>query len=302
MTSLADVLVSDDELPGNLEATRTSLREAVTDSTTANDPTNQSATAAATTATTDDVPEKFRGKSAKEVVEMYQNLESRLGTMANDLGAQRQLTDRLLDLTRKRDTDLQRNTPPAERKPALAPVTANDILDKPQETVERVVDARVSTVTEDVNTRLARAEAALAQTAFTLHHPDYTSVVNDPEFGEWVKGSAIRMRAAAAANQGNWQIADELLTDFKAGLRKPAASADGAAGNKQPSVDLEGARRATLETTGSAGGKTDGKSGEGKKTYRRADLMRLRISDPEAYYDESFQNEILKAHSEGRVR
>lgn len=293
MTSLADVLIADpSEVSGNSDAVIADLREAVTTTPAQDMKTTESKDTAAPATT--DVPEKFRGKSVKDVVEMYQNLESRLGVMANDLGVQRQLTDRILDL--KRSDDLRKNTPAAERAKPV-PVTANDLLDRPQETLERVVEAANSRVTEDVNARLARMEASLAQQTFTARHPDFQTVVAKPDFVSWVQASPIRLRAAAAANQGNWQIADELLTEFKGGKQVTTEPTEG----KQPSADLAGARKAALETSGSAG-TTDGKSSGGKKTYRRADLMRLRINDPEAYYDESFQNEILQAHAEGRVK
>lgn len=291
MTSLADVIVADSsDLPGNPETARTALTEAVVSPPSTTDP-----APTPTPSQDENVPEKFRGKSVKDVIEMYQNLESRAGAMANDLGVQRQLTDRLLDL--KRSTDLQNNTP-GKRRTEPVPVTANDILDRPQETLERVVGAKTAEVTEDVNARLAQFETRLAQQTFEARHPDYKSVVADPTFASWVQSSTIRLRAAAAANQGNWQIADELLSEFKTaqgGTRKTDQAP------AKAEADLAGARRAALETSGSARG-TDGKSTGGAKIYKRTDLMRLRITDPEAYYDEDFQNEILKAHSEHRVK
>lgn len=298
MTTLADIFVAESDLPGNPETARAALTEAVA-ATKNETPAATSPSASPAQAVNDaDLPEKFRGKSIKDVVEAYQNLESRYGTMANDLGVQRQLTDRLLDL--KRDNDLKRNTPPGEEKPPV-PVTANDLLDRPQETLERVISARVAKATEDVNQRLSRMEAASAQQHFVSRHPDFQAVTSDPKFTDWVKCSAIRMRAAAAAHSGNWAIADELLSEFKTeqgGTRKTDETP------ATPEADLAGARKAALETSGNAGGSsgTDGKSNGGKKVYRRSDLIRLRIQDPEAYYDEAFQAEIQLAHHEGRVK
>ena len=294
MTSLADLVVSDLDAPGNSDTALSALREAVT----APEPaqtTTPTSTPSPAAADNDDVPEKFRGKSRAEIVAMYQNLESTNGRMANDLGVQRVLTDRLLGLNDKRLNDLTRNTPPEQRP---APVTANEILDKPQETLDRAIDARLTRVTEDVNARLARTEAALAQTTFAGHHPDFQTVVQSPDFVAWVQSSPLRLRAASVANRGDWVVADELLTEFKNSRPSKTDEAAPAAG-----ADLDGARRASLTTSGAAG-KTgaDGKSNGGGKLYKRSDLMRLRIQDPEAYYDESFQAEILKAHSEGRVK
>lgn len=299
MTTLADVFVADDELPGNPDTARAALTEAVS-SARSDAPAATAPTASPAPADNEvDLPEKFRGKSVKDVVAMYQNLESRYGTVANDLGVQRQLTDRLLDL--KRDTDLRRNTPPGEAEKPPTPVTASDLLDRPQETLERAISARVAEATKPLHERLANMETASAQQHFASRHPDFQQVTADPEFISWVKGSQIRMRAAAAAHSGNWAIADELLSEFKdskGSKRKTDATVE------TPTADLAGARKASLETSGNAGGSngTDGRSSGGKKVYRRTDLMRLRITDPEAYYDEGFQAEILQAHAEGRVR
>jgi hypothetical protein len=46
--------------------------------------------------------------------------------------------------------------------------------------------------------------------------------------------------------------------------------------------------------------RTSSESTAGKKIYRRADLIRLRNSDPDRY--ESLQDEILQAYSDGRVK
>jgi hypothetical protein len=44
-----------------------------------------------------------------------------------------------------------------------------------------------------------------------------------------------------------------------------------------------------------------GGSGEAtKKIYRRADLIRLKMTDPDRY--ESLQPEIMRAYTEGRVK
>ena len=46
--------------------------------------------------------------------------------------------------------------------------------------------------------------------------------------------------------------------------------------------------------------RTSSESTAGKKIYRRADLIRLKNSDPERY--ESLQEEILQAYADGRVK
>ena len=45
---------------------------------------------------------------------------------------------------------------------------------------------------------------------------------------------------------------------------------------------------------------TGGTGESSKRVYRRADLIRLRMSDPERY--EALEPEIMKAYADGRVR
>lgn len=300
MASLADTIVTDDSgsasFPGNSETARKALTQAVLSQGSETQESTESGTGKSILeqTLTDGVPDKFKGKSVKDILDSYANLESRNGHMANELGTQRQLTDRLLDL--KRDGDLSKNG--AQQAPVRQKleVTAADILDKPAETLDRVIAQREQDFTRVVDQRLQRLEMNNAENAFKQRHSDFQDVVTGQKFGDWVRSSPIRLRAAAAANQGNWQIADELLTEFKGSSQ----SADGATTSTSTTrtADLDGARKATLD---SSGGRSSDGAQKTQVTYKRTDLMRLRIEDPEAYYDEAFQDLILKAHAEKRV-
>jgi hypothetical protein len=293
MTSLADVVIEDTNAnPGNSDNALKMLREAIQENASANTDTKRNAT---NTDADTDLPEKFRGKSAKEIAESYLNLESRLGTMANDLGVQRQLTDRLLDL--KRSGDLSRNDPTV-RKPTQ--VRTEELLDKPTETLDRVIETRVREIGQEVDQKINSLRMTMAEASFKGKHSDFQSVVTSPDFTAWVNASPIRLRAAATANQGDWQVATELLDEFKASKKQVSRKVD----DGDDVGNIESARRASLDSSSGSGGSgaVDGTTRGKGKIYSRADLMKLRINDPEAYYDDSFQGEILKAYSEGRVR
>lgn len=296
MTSLADVVIEDTNAnPGNSDNALKNLREAIQDNASANTDTRR------TNANADadsDLPEKFRGKSAKEIADSYLNLESRLGTMANDLGVQRQLTDRLLDL--KRSGDLSRNDP-AQRKPVQ--VRTEELLDKPTETLDRVIESRVREIGQDVDQKIQSLRMTMAEASFKGKHADFSSVVSSPDFTAWVNSSPIRLRAAATANQGDWQVATELLDEFKAS-RKQSRNVEDDVDDKRENRNIADARRASLDSSSGSGGAgaVDGTTRGKGKIHSRADLMKLRIQDPEAYYDDAFQDEILKAYHEGRVR
>jgi len=233
------------------------------------------------------LPDKYRGKSAKDIAEMHMNAESALGRMANDLGTQRKLTDRLLDL--KRDDDLSRNTPPSK-------LTRAELLesDDPTPVLDKFVEARVSRVQNETNERLSRMEQSLAATTFAAKHPDYGTLANDREFITWAQATSYRTRLAAqAVQQNDWMAADELLSEYKA--QKPRKPAD----DLETDSPLEAARVAALESGSTAEKSAGGKAG---KIYRRTDLIRLRTENPEAYYSDDFQAVILKAYAEKRVR
>lgn len=280
------ILVGDVEAPGNLEQLEKDLLEASTASQASAEANSKESDKADAN---DSLPEKFRGKSANEIAAMYINLESIHGRTANDLGVQRKLTDRLLNLDApsKREADLQRNTP------ARVEVTSGDLLDKPTETIERVVSAREQALVKPVTDRLDNVERALAESRFLVKHADFATVAASPEFHTWVNSSALRLRAANAAQQGNYDVADELLSEYKS-TRSSSES-----NMKQDNPNLSAARNASLESSGTS---QDAGSQKAGKIYSRASLIRLKMEKPDSYYDEAFQAEITKAYLEKRVK
>ena len=287
-------LIDADETPGNLERVKKELSEAVqlrslSDDTNENvdSGTGQPAHRRTVEINDDELPENLRGKSYMEVVGLLRESQSTIGRMANDLGTQRKLTDRLLDL--KRESDLGRNGAPEAPK-----LTANDVLDNPTDSIGRVVEARVTRAQEVTAERLAQLEAQIQAQAFLTKHGDWTSVTQEAGFTAFVQATPYRARLAEQARSGNWSAADELLSEYKD--RKSAMTARG---TKMKDDNVEAARSASLESGSgerSARGKSMG------KIFRRTDLLKLQIEDPESYYDDGFQREIILAYQEGRVK
>lgn len=232
----------------------------------------------------DHIPDKFRGKTVEDLVKSYQSLESEFGRQANDLGAQRRITDQLLALEARQTTE--------QPQPSVE-VTAEKLLDNPAEALDEYLSARDAAATSATASRLDALEANLAQERFLERHSDFEAIGKDPSFYEWMSATPYRARLQQLAANGDWQAADELMQEFKAS--RPAAKTDDDP-NQQSA--LEEARKASLES----GNKTDAGSTSGGKTYRRSDLVRLKLEKPEVYSDPSFQDEILKAYAEGRVK
>lgn len=285
-------LVDAGDEAGNLSEITAQLTKDAATLVTAEDAVTQGSPANAATDANEDeeLPVRFRGKSRKEIAEMYANLESSHGRMANDLGQQRILTDRLLDL--KRATDLAANGGGPVTKPKI---TRDEILaDDPTAAIDKLIDARLRPLVETIDEKLNRVVSATTESTFTAKHPDFQQIANDPAFGKWIGDSPVRVRAAMQAKAGDLAAADDLLTEWKRNKvqKKPKEEV-------QHEVDLEGARNASTESGGQAAEAGRPKPG---KVYRRADLIKLRMDDPERYYSDEFQSVIMKAYSENRVK
>ncbi len=280
---------------GNLDQLTKDLTEAV-----AGGASNDAKAAAAPSekkARPDWVPAKFWDEEKGEVLtekmaQSYTNLESSHGRMANDLGTQRKLTDRLLDL--KRADDLHANGgSPEPAKPKLPDVKGTELLDDPAGVINRVVETVVQHRDQQTAQQQQQELAKQRFERFVADHPDYQDTANSAEFAEWVNASPTRKRLSQVAAQGNVDAADDLLVEYKGRGKQvtdPKATADAAA--------LEAARKVGLENGGgnSSQGTTKG------KTYRRVDLLLLSQQRPDVYYDEGFQKEIIAAYNEGRVK
>jgi hypothetical protein len=233
-----------------------------------------------------DLPVKLRGKSKREIAEMYGHLESSHGRMANDLGTQRKLTDRLLDL--KRDTDLHSNGAPQKVE-----IKSSELLENPTAALERFSQAREKTQEQRMAETGTAPRGAVSSLIST---PTISKSHRVPDFAQWVQASPIRVRAAQAVQAGDWSLAGDLLSEFKITRQKAQDEARGPVDEEAEA--RAAAKKASLESgsQGNAGAK------KGGKIYRRADLMRLKAERRDVYEDEDFQREILLAYAEGRVK
>lgn len=283
--------------PGDLTALESTLKTA-----TARSP---NAAAHTTTAKQNDtvakpewIEDKFwtgdLNESSQKQAQAYKPLQSTLGRMANDLGTQRKLTDQILALDKRTNDD------GAPAKPAAPKVDPRALVDDPTATLDAYWQQREATLRKEFEERQAQTNIAAAENAFRAKHSDFDVVTGDPKFGTWVSSSPLRKRAAALAAQGNYVIADELLTEYKAINGKAPPAADDANRGSNDTAATDAARKAALESAAQSGGGTG--SAKGGQIYRRADLIKLKIEKPNVYSDPSFQNEILRAYAEGRVK
>ncbi len=222
-----------------------------------------------------ELPEKYRDKSLDEIVRMHQEAEKLIGKQAQEVGEVRKLADELI----KQNLGSRQQT--RQEEPEV------DFFENPQKAVQRTVDNHpdilaARQVTQEM--RRAQIQQRLAQ-----EHPDFGEIAKDQDFANWVKSSPVRIKIFEQADSGyDFDSANELLSTYKQ-LRSVK--------QKQTSDDGEVTRKQNLKAVGvDVGG-----SGESsKKVYRRADLIRLKMQDPNRY--DALSDEIMAAYQEGRVR
>ena len=223
-----------------------------------------------------ELPDKYRDKSLDEIVKMHQEAEKLIGKQAQEVGEVRKLADELI---KQNLGSRQQQT--RQEEPEV------DFFENPQKAIQRTVDnhpdvqaARQATL----EMRRSQIQQRLAQ-----EHPDFGEIAKDQDFANWVKSSPIRIKIFEQADSGyDFDSANELLSTYKQ-LRSVK--------QKQTSDEGEVTRKQNLKAVGvDVGG-----SGESsKKVYRRADLIRLKMQDPNRY--DALSDEIMAAYAEGRVR
>jgi len=234
--------------------------------------------------TTPDIPDKFSGKSVEDIVKSYQNLEQELGRKSQEIGELRQLSDSFLKAEISRNdgqTSLQSENSNGE--------TESDFFEDPSKAVNSLIENHPKF--QEFQKFQARQSQDTSKAQLEQTHPDYVDIVKDSKFQDWVKASTFRTDLFQAADAYNYEAADELLTHWK-----ERSMIDKTAEVKE---QQKATRKKNLKA-GKTESRVSSESTAGKKTYRRADLIRLKQNDPTRYADLS--DEIFNAYAEGRVK
>lgn len=230
----------------------------------------------------EELPEKYRGKSAIEIAKMHQEAEKLIGRQANEVHEVRSLADQLL----KQQLDSKAR----EAKP-IEESLEDDFFADPASAVNRQVEKHPAVL----EARQAALEMKRMKTAQQLStkHPDFATIASDAGFQDWVKSSAIRLNLFAKADaEFDFESADELLSTYKE-LKQIKQQTQNVQTAAVESKAQEQAMRAATVDVGGAGETS-------RKVYRRADLIKLRMTDPERYMQLS--DEIMDAYATGRVK
>ena len=222
-----------------------------------------------------EIPEKYRSKSLEEVVRMHQEAEKYIGKQAQEVGEVRKLADELIK------QNLSPKQQPVEEEPEV------DFFENPQKAVQNTIDRHPDVV----KARQAAVDfnKMQMQQKLTQQHPDFVQVANDQGFVDWVKQSPVRLGLYAKADgEFDYDSANELLTTYKELKGVKARQTD----ESSRQVRSQALKAATVDTGGT------GESG--KRVYRRADLIRLKMTDPNRY--DALSDEIMAAYADGRVK
>jgi len=224
----------------------------------------------------DDIPDKYRGKQLSDIIKMHQEAEKLIGKQAQEVGEVRKLADELI-----KQNLAGKPQPIKEEEPEV------DFFENPQAAVRKTVDNHPDVLAA----RQASQEFKKMQIQQKLaqEHPDFGQIVQDADFVNWVKSSPVRIGLYAKADgEFDYDSANELLSTYKQ-LKGVKAKQTSDAGETQRKSNL---KAASVDVGGT------GESG--KRVYRRADLIRLKMTDPNRY--DALSEEIMAAYVEGRVK
>lgn len=228
--------------------------------------------------TEDELPEKFKGKSALEIAASYGNLEEELGRQAQEVGSLRKLTDQLLEL---RPTDGVRQQ--AASQTDLPELTADDVLNDPRSAIQSVVSEEAGAV----NTRVDNLEAQLGLDAFERRHPDFRKDQKDPVFMRFVQDSPYRQGLAQKTLAGDLGAAEELWDAW--GEEQP--------GEEETEQNLSAKEQEALDSAEALAARGGESAQPGDiKPISRHDLAKVKIEDETRYYSDAFQSYIQKMY------
>ncbi len=233
----------------------------------------------------EELPEKYKGKTAAEIAKMHIEAEKLIGRQANEVHEVRSLADQLL----KQQLE--------SSKKAAEPIEESldeDFFADPKQAVARTVEKHPAVI----EARQAALEMKKMKTAQQLaaKHPDFGTIAQDAGFQDWVKSSSIRLNLFAKADaEYDFEAADELLSTYKE-IKQIKQQQQVQQATNADLVESKAQSQAMKAASVDVGG-----SGEvSRKVYRRADLIKLRMTDPDRYMQMS--DEIMQAYAEGRVK
>lgn len=220
-----------------------------------------------------DLPDKYKGKSISDIVEMHQEAEKLLGRQSSEVGELRKVVD---------DFVMSQSS-----KEEPAQTEAVDFFDDPAKAVQNAIETHPAV--KEAREASANMKRSAAQAELQRKHPDMAEILGDNSFINWVKESSFRTKLLQEADRNfDFEAADEIFSLWKD--RKSLV-------NQTAAVEKQ-ARSSAVKATATGG--SSGSGEKSRKTYRRADIIKLMRDDPNRYH--ALSGEIMQAYAEGRVK
>lgn len=197
------------------------------------------------------VPKQFEGKSLEEIIEMYRELEREKSRLGNEVGTLRKAL-----------------------KEAMNVATETKAVKLREQLAENIGEDAAKNLTEYVGQIESELSELRLKMELLKRHPDAFQIVQAPEFSSWVEANPERKKLYEAADSGDLEAANQLLSSYK--LEKRSAAIRAASGER-------GAPAPTPS----------------KPTFSRAQLRQLMLENPSEY--KRLLPEIRAAYAEGRV-
>lgn len=239
-----------------------------------------------------ELPEKLKGKSFEEVVQMYTNLESEYGRQANEVGTYRDLVQTLS--AAKRAQDLAEATE-TDSQPE---VSTDDFFEDPNAAIRKIIENELKPLKQTQERVTHSSELERLRSDF----PDMEAIGADPNFIAFVERNPYRVADAQRWIQTqDVDAARRLLTDWQD--YSPSAQQTTEAPeqkrppetSKPPRGNVNQARKDSTESGGNA-------DSTGKALMYQTDVIKLMQTDPDKYESPEFQQELRDAIKEGRFR
>ena len=223
----------------------------------------------------DDLPEKYRGKSAKEIAEMHQQAERLIGKQGSEVGELRKVVDDFISTQTSKASQTEVEEPNPE-----------EFAENPGKHVKKQIDNHPAIKEAQDAAKQMKRTATL--TRLNSEYPKLEEIVQDPNFAEWINGSKVRSELYNRAEVNfDYDSAKELLTTWTEKQERVAKVAE------TSKIDKDNQLKAA--SVGSKGNNEP----VSKKKYRRSDIIKLMQTDPDKY--DALSDEIMLAYQEGRV-
>lgn len=151
----------------------------------------------------EDLPEKYRNKSLKDIIAMHQESEKLIGKQGNEVGELRRTVDDFIKTQTSRNlkTDVE---------PELSD---DDFYSDPIQATKRAIDEHPAI--RDAKQQAMAMKQATVQNQIASKYPNFREIATSEEFGNWVNASKVRLELYnRAQDQFDFDSADELLSTW----------------------------------------------------------------------------------------